>query len=495
MTKLDHDDPKWTAYVLGELDDAQMSELKFELDENPATREYVTSLRETTDWLQTELGGAAVPTLTDAQRAAIVDAAASADMTAEPVAGPDAQPDAEPDARLSADAEADNVISLRPARRHRWLLGGAGLAAAAALVLIFPSGKKKEVPQDRVAAASKAERPGDPGVAAVLSDPNAAAPLSGQTGQVFELGDQQENGIANIEGLLSTSDSTAVAANKNGVVAIGASGHGQGRYPTPVAGVAPQTTSGLGNNGYYWGNRTGDVGAANQPTRLALATIPMAAKSTTEAFNSDPPPPDSEISATDTASKPRDADGDSVADNRKANTEAYDHIVHNPFVAVADDPRSTFSIDVDTAAYANMRRYLTNGTRPPAGAVRIEELVNYFSYRYEGPKDPSKPFAVHVEMAPAPWNQNHKLMKIGIKGKELVTEQASVQPTLVFLHRRVRIDGIGTTSCLCLQAVVFSMLVERIYEPDDRVAIAIYAGASRVWSCPRRPGGDKRTAS
>ena len=100
------------------------------------------------------------------------------------------------------------------------------------------------------------------------------------------------------------------------------------------------------------------------------------------------------------------------------NTEAYDHIRDNAFVLVAQDPRSTFSVDVDTASYSNVRRFLQDGQLPPKDAVRIEEMVNYFPYAYEPPSG-NVPFAVHMETAACPWKPSHRLVRIGLKGREV----------------------------------------------------------------------------
>src|SRR5688572_1368528 len=100
------------------------------------------------------------------------------------------------------------------------------------------------------------------------------------------------------------------------------------------------------------------------------------------------------------------------------NTESYDHIRDNPFLDVKQNPLSTFSIDVDTASYSNVRRFLNEGQRPPADAVRIEELVNYFRYDYAQPAN-GEPFAMHVEMAECPWKAEHRLIRVGLKGRAI----------------------------------------------------------------------------
>lgn len=99
------------------------------------------------------------------------------------------------------------------------------------------------------------------------------------------------------------------------------------------------------------------------------------------------------------------------------NTEDYDNIVENKFLAATQNPLSTFSIDVDEASYSNVRRYLENGSIPPAGAVRIEEMINYFDYDYTKPTN-GEPFSVNTEISDCPWNPQHKLIHIGLQGKE-----------------------------------------------------------------------------
>jgi Ca-activated chloride channel family protein len=136
---------------------------------------------------------------------------------------------------------------------------------------------------------------------------------------------------------------------------------------------------------------------------------------------------------------------------------------------------STFSIDVDTAAYSLVRRFLHEGRLPPAGAVRIEELVNYFSYDYAEPKG-AVPFSVNVELANCPWNPQHRLARIGLLGRKVHVKERPAS-NLVFL-----LDVSGSMSDLNKLPLVKSamkMLVERL-DKDDRVAIVTYAGASGV---------------
>jgi len=153
--------------------------------------------------------------------------------------------------------------------------------------------------------------------------------------------------------------------------------------------------------------------------------------------------------------------------------EGYDNITENKFLKVADNPLSTFSIDVDAASYSNIRRFLNNGQLPPAGAVRIEEMVNYFTYEYPQPEN-NEPFSINTEIADAPWNKNHKLVLIGLQGKKISTENLPAS-NLVFL-----IDVSGSMSSqnkLPLVKASMKMLVDQLRE-EDKVAIVVYAGAA-----------------
>ena len=155
------------------------------------------------------------------------------------------------------------------------------------------------------------------------------------------------------------------------------------------------------------------------------------------------------------------------------NTEAYGYRKDNDYQRVADHPLSTFSIDVDTASYANVRRFLNQGQRPPADAVRIEELVNYFSYNYAQPTGQT-PFAASLEVASAPWAPEHRLVRIGLKGRE-VSDAARPQANLVFL---LDVSGsMRSPNKLPLVKQSLRLLVDKL-RPDDRVAIAVYAGSS-----------------
>ncbi len=167
------------------------------------------------------------------------------------------------------------------------------------------------------------------------------------------------------------------------------------------------------------------------------------------------------------------------------NTEAYDSISENDFHSVSEEPLSTFSIDVDTASYSNVRRFLTEGQLPPKGAVRIEELLNYFTYDYPEPKE-GEPFSVNLEVATCPWAAEHRLLRVGLKTRELARKNRPPS-NLVFL-----IDVSGSMQSedkLPLLKQSMKLLVDQMRE-QDRVAIAVYAGASGL-ALPSTSGAEK----
>ena len=158
------------------------------------------------------------------------------------------------------------------------------------------------------------------------------------------------------------------------------------------------------------------------------------------------------------------------------NTEKYQHLQNNPVHVAAQDPVSTFSIDVDTGSYSNVRRYLTAGQLPPEDAVRVEEMINYFDYDYRPPVTREKPFDVSTELAAAPWNREALLLKIGIKGFEVANAERP-PANLVFL-----IDVSGSmedTDKLPLLKNAFHLLTEQL-TARDRVSMVVYAGNSGV---------------
>lgn len=155
------------------------------------------------------------------------------------------------------------------------------------------------------------------------------------------------------------------------------------------------------------------------------------------------------------------------------NTESYAHQEENPFLAAQTNPLSTFSIDVDTASYANVRRMLALGQKPPKGAVRLEELINYFNYDYPDPEG-GVPFSVTTESAACPWAPKHTLLSIGVQGMRVPNKQLPPR-NLVFL-----IDVSGSMQPANKLPLLKQSLMALLQTLDarDRVSIVVYAGSS-----------------
>lgn len=153
------------------------------------------------------------------------------------------------------------------------------------------------------------------------------------------------------------------------------------------------------------------------------------------------------------------------------NTEEYDHISENCFHKVTDDPLSTFSVDVDAASYSNVRRFLNGNQLPPADAVRIEEMINYFHYDYPQPIN-GDPFSINTEISNCPWNENHKLVMIGLQGKKIPVE--NLPPSnLVFL---IDVSGsMDEPNKLPLVKSSLKLLSDQLRE-RDKISIVVYAG-------------------
>jgi len=159
----------------------------------------------------------------------------------------------------------------------------------------------------------------------------------------------------------------------------------------------------------------------------------------------------------------------------EANRERYGKIDDNPVKVVAEEPVSTFSIDVDTGSYANVRRMLTHGQLPPNDAVRVEEMINYFPYHYALPRD-DKPFAVHIALAPAPWNAERTLLRVALKGQDTAKQQLP-PANLVFL---VDVSGsMHAPDKLPLLQSCLKLLTKQL-RPQDRISLVTYAGDTSV---------------
>ena len=165
--------------------------------------------------------------------------------------------------------------------------------------------------------------------------------------------------------------------------------------------------------------------------------------------------------------------------------ERYGKIDDNPVKLVAEEPVSTFSVDVDTGSYANVRRMLMHGQLPPGDAVRVEEMINYFPYRYAQPKD-GKPFAVHMALAPAPWNADRALLRVALKGED-IAKRTLPPANLVFL-----VDTSGSMYSqdkLPLLQASLKLLTGQL-RAGDKISLVTYAGSTTV-VLSGTPGSEK----
>jgi Ca-activated chloride channel family protein len=164
----------------------------------------------------------------------------------------------------------------------------------------------------------------------------------------------------------------------------------------------------------------------------------------------------------------------------RADTERYPDATPNPVRRVADEPVSTFSIDVDTASYSNVRRFIDEGRAPPADAVRIEEMINYFDYGYDRPRTASEPFAITTAVAASPWSPGRQIVHVGLQGYELPEGQRRPL-NLTFL---VDVSGsMGPPDRLALAQKAMNLVIDRL-RPQDTVAVTYYASGAGTTLAP-----------
>ena len=224
------------------------------------------------------------------------------------------------------------------------------------------------------------------------------------------------------------------------------------------------------NNSMWWNNPLKES-YSKDTKRL---TEDSDADGAPDMFDKDPETPEGEKVSNDI---PVTITGKAVADSTilvEANTEKYAEIIENEFISAAENPTSTFSIDADGASYSNLKRYVMEyAQKPPKNAIRLEEFINYFSYDYPNPNN-EHPIFVDGEVSSCPWNIQHKLVRIGFKGKSYDKAQRPAS-NLVFL-----IDVSGSMSgYLPLVTQSLELLVNEL-SPNDKVAIVVYAGAERL---------------
>lgn len=411
--KLHLDDPRLTAYALGELEGAEAAEFKKLLEENPEAMQFVREIQGTADLLKSEFDKEEEVPLTRSMR--------------------------------------DNLYKISEPKKKfswQWLSLSGGLIAAGVVAVLI---SKEQYPQlktvpEEVAQALAVRAPEAPAVQVAPSKETKPSVVSAahvaedkvEEGYTFAKDDSakapQPKQEMEIEEKFADSDSSLRLGHRGGVVAQGAAGAAlKAKDPSKVGMFAAFGGGGIRkrlDKGYEGSGEL--IGHGTKARKIYPSPL-------------------------------------------SHDSESYAAYKENEVTMVADQPLSTFSIDVDTASYSNVRRLLVSSQWPMKDAVRVEELVNYFKYNYEPPKD-EKPFATHIEIAANPWNKNTKLMRIALKGKE-IPEKARPAANLIFL-----VDTSGSMdqeNKLPLLKKSLNLLVDGM-RAQDRIALVTYAGETRV---------------
>jgi Ca-activated chloride channel family protein len=445
--KIFSDDPRLTAYALGELADDERAQVAAAVAADPALQAAVEEIRATAGRLTAALAAEPLPESAPVTLGSYhpvrpsrifrfpywtVAAFAAAACFAVIIALREL-PLAEKDAKQKATALAGQMAEKKPVVAE----APVGVALPSNRIDIqFPKAEAEGKSQTQPTSATTADQLG-----VVIPNPPPAAAVAA-TGRIAGGAKDAEEGIVKLQPFV------VKAAEDRGYFAVNTLAGS--RLNTALADFSNAPAGKPSSSGFTYGARQRAVGEPAMPA--ALEPVPQ--RSTGQPFN----------------------------------TEAYDYVADNDFLAAAQNPLSTFSVDVDTASYSNVRRFLLGGRRPPRDAVRIEELVNYFSYDYAAPRaaDPA-PFAASLEVAAAPWAPTHRLVRIGLKGRELSTADRPAA-NLVFL---VDVSGsMNEPNKLPLVQESLRMLVEKL-KPEDHVAIAVYAGASGL-ALPSTPMSHKQ---
>jgi len=474
--RFDPNDLRLTAYVLGELDERERATIESLLEGSEEARRTVNEIRETAEALAKELEAERCPAPAPATREAVLRA-----LEAAPAAKD------EPAGKTSGAPSAGIQFRL-----SRWSMAAAllGVAGLGVWFLAFGDGSLEvrngiEAPGVDAAAIDGDERRLD-AIGYRLRTLGYISP--GDRDRLDRFGGEATQGsAAGTEGRLETL------------------GYVEPEAGSPSPALSPEVAERLRELGYLDGRAEDDepVDFLVQPSgasdRSPTAGYRFGAKAVRYGDGKEATVARAEVRAIETrapraksAERLRREMGElreslvEIERIRKAprteasHTESYDAIDENPFIAVEQDPRSTFSIDVDTASYANVRRFLDGGTMPPPGAVRIEEMVNYFSYDY--PLSTDAPFSATLDVAECPWKPGYRLVRVGLKGRE-IPERERPPLNLVFL---LDVSGsMNRPNKLPLVIESMKLLVESLHA-DDRVAIVVYAGSSGLVLPPTR---------
>jgi Ca-activated chloride channel family protein len=480
-SKFDPEDPRLTAYALGEMDAAERAEFEQWLQLQPEAQKAVEEIRATAALLGTAL--ADEPELASAGE--ITNAAQKPLAAAAIIPGKDWR------VLDGGPAPAQPVDEYR--KKHSKLLSfpalyymTASLAAACFAVIFFTSAEYRAKEQKRYIEMNEA-------MASGMRDASAKRETAAREAEAVAQTRVQRREPAVVFALPPVADPlpAATAASAPAPAAVPPifppAPDGSTRVTAPQLAAAASTPSPSDRDDKLLLHQFAVTAATAKPAAAAriageshYGTTLAATGDATWRVGAPPAPPPPVVREQRYISTRAP-----LPQTEPASTESYAHTAENPFLTVAQNPLSTFSVDVDTASYANVRRFLRGKRLPPSAAVRIEELVNYFPYRYAPPSD-SAPFAAHMEVASAPWAPDHRLVRIGLKGRE-VSDAARPAANLVFLFD---VSGsMNQPNKLPLVQQSLRMLVEKL-RADDRVAIVVYAGASGM-ALPSTPVREK----
>ena len=443
-TKLSPDDPRLTAYALGELEAGERAAVEAALQTDPAARAAVEEIRATARRLE----------------AALI---AEAEM------------ETKENPPVPASRHLEPYIPARKLVRFPyWLVAGLAAAGFAAMLALYqPPPEHVAQQKNEVKVALPAAEQPPPGYVEV-----PLAPVD-SSNQLAKQSEADAKKTASMDLSYAAPAAQSLAPDEGRMAEVSAPGAGAGAPSTKNEGKVaepPVTTektaySGVATNdpmrGFLYKNDT-----FNAPKDKAYAGKISEAEKQAQARRQ------ALIAANESAAR--------FGAAQNFTTETYAYHTDNDFLSVAQNPLSTFALDVDTASYANVRRFLEAGQRPPPDAVRIEELVNYFPYDYAPPQTDS-PLAVTLEVAAAPWAPTHRLVRIGLKARD-VAAAARPAENLVFL---IDVSGsMDEPNKLPLVKQSLRLLLDQL-KPDDRVAIVTYAGESGL-ALPSTPASHQR---